>query len=356
MEAEVVHLDIIDEWLKSGAKPGFWFDDDDEHPEQGDALVDSISVASPDPQPPETGAVTRRLPEHEIARFGEKGEYRLVMAVAEADRLACWRLVYQEYVALGYVRPSALEYRYTLHDALPDTAAFLVERSGEAVGTVSVIPDSPLGLPADESHPDALAQLRAAGRSPVEVGRLAIRKDCMNDRTVLVALFDALSIYGRCVRRATDLVITVNPGHARYYERMLLFECLGEERALGSVCGAPAVLLRLDLDVERRMRRYTHGEGPKPEEYSGGRTFFPLVPGEVEERIRAGRMVRARAKLSESFLRRYFVKVRPLIPNLPAALRYFFEKCYPGCRLVDLPPRDPWPSPACVVARATARN
>ena len=313
MEAEVVHLDIIDEWLKSGAKPGFWFDDDDEHPEQGDALVDSISVASPDPQPPETGAVTRRLPEHEIARFGEKGEYRLVMAVAEADRLACWRLVYQEYVALGYVRPSALEYRYTLHDALPDTAAFLVERSGEAVGTVSVIPDSPLGLPADESHPDALAQLHAAGRSPVEVGRLAIRKDCMNDRTVLVALFDALSIYGRCVRRATDLVITVNPGHARYYERMLLFECLGEERALGSVCGAPAVLLRLDLETAEGRYAQTYGA-------EEGSFFRFFIDAQTEQHVLAFLGQRGPG-LSREDLLTYFEERCPLLARATDSAR-----------------------------------
>ena len=74
----------------------------------------------------------------------------------------------------------------------------------------------------------------------MEVGRLTIGKEYMNDRSILAALFDVLSIYARCVRKSTDLVITVNPSHAKFYERMILFEQIGGERSLGSVCEAPA--------------------------------------------------------------------------------------------------------------------
>ena len=45
-------------------------------------------------------------------------------------------------------------------------------------------------------------------------------------------------------------------------------------------------------------------------------------------------MIRARARPAESFLKRYFVKLRPLILNLPASLQYLFEKCYPDYDLM----------------------
>jgi len=280
---------------------------------------------------PSAAALPRPFP-GEIARFGEQDEFVLRMAVAEEDRLKAWHLVYQEYLLHGYTQPQELALRYSLHDALPDTATFLVEKSNQLIGTVTVFPDSPLGLPADETYQEEIDALRQAGRDPVEIGRLAIRQDLANDRRVLVNLLDALSLYARCVRRATDLVITVNPSHAKFYERAILFGRIGGQKDLGSVCGAAAVLLRLDLSLEEKARRWAHGEGPRPEVPIGGHTAYPHVSGLAEEEARVSRMRQVHRRPGEAFIRRYFVRVRPLIPELPSSLRYFFEQCYPGLR------------------------
>ncbi len=149
-----------------------------------------------------------------MCRFGKAREFALRVAACEKDRLKCWHLVYKEYLALGYTDRKELEYRYSLHDALPDMGTFLVESQGQAVGTVSVFPDSPLGLPADDHYKIEVDKLRWQGRRPVEVGRLTIAKEHMNERSVLTSMFDILSLYSRRIRKATDLVITVNPSHA----------------------------------------------------------------------------------------------------------------------------------------------
>ena len=269
----------------------------------------------------------------EPIRFGREQEYTLRAATREEDRLRCWNLVYREYLAHGYTSPQEFEYRYSIHDALPDTATFLVEKGGQAVGTVTVFPDSPLGLPADEIFRAELDGKRREGRRPVEVGRLTIAKEYMNDRSILAALFDVLSIYARRVRRSTDLVITVNPSHAAFYERMLMFERFGEERDLGSVCGAPAVLLRLRLELEVQVRRWAHGEGPQPAGVDAKRTFYPYLSNREDEERRVAWMKKSLKSLTETFLRRYFVWVRPLIPSLPAPLQYLLEKCYPDVNL-----------------------
>ena len=36
----------------------------------------------------------------------------------------------------------------------------------------------------------------------------------------------------------------------------------------------------------------------------------------------------------ETFLKRYFVWLKPMLQELPAPLQYFFEKCYPHYDLV----------------------
>lgn len=268
----------------------------------------------------------------EIARFGEGDAFALKLAVSEADRLKAWRLVYREYRSMGYVRPQALEYRYSIHDALPDAITILIERDDEAVGTVSVYPDSPLGLPADEAFGDRLAPFRRAGRRPAEIGRLTIGSEYANDRAVLLNLLDALAIGARAVRQASDLVITVNPCHAHFYERAALFERLGEKEKLDSVCGAPAVLLRLDADLEVAARRHAHGEGPRPEGLRRAHTIYSHLSGLAEECRRAERMRRACRRPDERFIRRWFMQARPLIQNLPPAAREFMQQCYPGLR------------------------
>ncbi len=231
---------------------------------------------------------------------------------------------------MGYMCPQALEYRYSVHDALPGTVTFLVEHAGETVGTVTVFPDSPLGLVADEIYLSELDALRALGRHVVEVGRLAIRDDFKNQRTILINLFDALELHSRCVRGATDLAITVNPAHVNFYQRMLLFQNIGEIREYESVCGAPAVLLRLDLEWQRQVMRWEQGEGPVPVTKPNGRTYYRWFSKMAEEETRVNRMRKAVHPLSEKFIRRYFFHERPLIPNLPSPQQDYFEQCYPG--------------------------
>lgn len=270
----------------------------------------------------------------EIARFGRNNEFSLRVAVSEEDRLACWRLVYSEYLRKGYVRVQDNEYRYSLHDALPDAATFMVETQGNLAGTVTVYPDSPLGLPADEIYQKELDGLRRAGRTPMEIGRLTIAPQHKNERSILLNLNDAPLLYARRCRKASDVVITVNPSHVKYYERALLFERMGGEKALGSVCEAPAVLLRLDMGLEMRARRWAHGgEGSNPGAATGTHTFYHHLAGAAEEHSRVEAMRRICRKPDDDFVGRHFVCARPLIPKLSSPLRYFFEQCYPGLGL-----------------------
>lgn len=275
----------------------------------------------------------RPITSTEMCRFGKAREFALRVAACEKDRLKCWHLVYKEYLALGYTDRKELEYRYSLHDALPDMGTFLVESQGQAVGTVSVFPDSPLGLPADDHYKTEVDKLRWQGRRPVEVGRLTIDREHMNERSVLTSMFDILSLYARRIRKATDLVITVNPSHAKFYERVLLFERIGQEKRLDGVGGAPAVLLRLDLELQRKVIRWEHGEGSKPDG-KVERTFYKYFSSKAEEELKVARMRACLSIPEEAFLKRYFVWLRPLLPQHSGPLKDFFAACYPQYDLV----------------------
>lgn len=130
--------------------------------------------------------------------------------------------------------------------------------------------------------------------------------------------------------------MTVNPSHERFYERVLLFERIGTEKSLDSVCGAPAVLMRMDMRFQEQVIRWEHGEAGKPESLAGERaTFYRHGPTVQEEAGQAAAMRGEMGTLSERFLRKYFVDERPLIPESSRPLRRYFEACYPGYNLAS---------------------
>ena len=88
-------------------------------------------------------------------------------------------------------------------------------------------------------------QLQAEGRKLCEFTRLAV-DESVRSQAILGAIFHVACIYVINLHRCTDVLIEVNPRHVRFYERMLGFRRVAEER-LDPVVNAPAVLMRLDL-------------------------------------------------------------------------------------------------------------
>jgi len=239
-------------------------------------------------------------------------------------------------VAQGYVRPNSFGMRYTVHDALPDTATFLVTDGGKDVGTITVYPDSPLGLPADDVYKGDIDRLRDNGRRPAEIGRLAILPEYARDRNVLMKIVEVPCLYARGVLSATDAVITVNPKHESFYRRTMLFNRAGDEQEMTSVCSAPAVLLRIDLAWQRALIDWVQGQGPRPPGLKDGvRTIYRSFMTREAELDRVSRLRKVRQYPDEALIERYFVRQQPLIPSLRSGLRYFFEKCYPRYNLAD---------------------
>lgn len=153
---------------------------------------------------------------------------------------------------------------------------FYADTDGELVGTMSLCLDLHGRLPADENFGDRLAPLRRAGRRLCEPSRLAIDKGM--SKRVFAALIHISYLYAHRLHGYSDYVIEVNPRHVAFYQRMLGFVESGGERACSRV-GAPAVLLRLPLDVMgARIREW----GGRFEEPGNERSFYPhfFAPGD----------------------------------------------------------------------------
>jgi len=113
------------------------------------------------------------------------------------------------------------------------------------VATITATLDSRDGLYVSRLYPDEVGQLQREGRKLCEFTRLAV-DESVRSQAILGAIFHVACIYVINVHRCTDVLIEVNPRHVRFYERMLGFQRVAEER-LDPAVNAPAVLMRLDL-------------------------------------------------------------------------------------------------------------
>jgi N-acyl amino acid synthase FeeM len=199
--------------------------------------------------------------------------FRMFVAFDAARRERAFRLAFRVYRDCGYVVDTPTGRLSSKFDAQASTLVLLAQdAAGNDAATVSLIFDSPAGLPSDEVRAADLAPLRAQGRRLVEVTRLAIDQDYVGSKPLLVQLINTISIYARHAG-GTDFIIEVHPHHANYYRRMMLFEPAGPQRACPRVNGSPGILLRLDLamqEAEIAIVGGTQGKARGPH----GRTLY----------------------------------------------------------------------------------
>lgn len=262
-------------------------------------------------------------------RFGPKGVYSLRVANSLVLREKAWRLAYRVYLRKGFVRPDPSGMRVMLHDALPGATTFLIENTDREVpvATVTVLPDSPMGLPMDGDCGAELDALRAAGRRPCEFTRLVLDETELRidgnaslATETLLRLFSAAHLTAKEVLNATDIVACTAPRHARYYQSKLLFSLIGEPRSIDSVQGAPGVPLCLDLNgtSTRYQERYGHR--------AGLRNLFSFFTGGTEALLE---MIRRQSRpFSEEELRYFFVEKTTLLERADSDQRRYLQECY----------------------------
>jgi hypothetical protein len=237
------------------------------------------------------------------------GRYTIRVANDLDSRRKAYGLVYRLYIEKEYAQPHPSKMWLSIFDALPETVTLLVEKQAEGcglkaegqteassspsafglqpsvpsvpVGALTVVFGSPMGLPADNLYKPELDALRVAGRQPAEIISLGVAEEAGAGSQILVKLFNFVYLLSKRIRGATDFMITVNPRHVRFYEKTLLFSAAGPEREYDKVGGAPALLLRLDLDVPEERVRLEHG--PAEMRPAKSRTLYPMFLAPAEE-------------------------------------------------------------------------
>jgi hypothetical protein len=165
--------------------------------------------------------------------------FHITVASDHRRRLTASSLIQRRYAWRGY---SAAP----LEDAADDRVTLSACSDDATIATITASLDGDDGLYVGRLYPDEVDALRRAGRKLCEFTKLAV-DDSVRSQSVLGAIFHVACIYVIDIHECTDVLIEVNPRHVRFYERMLGFERLAEER-LDPQVNAPAVLMRLDLD------------------------------------------------------------------------------------------------------------
>lgn len=226
---------------------------------------------------------------------------------------------YQEYLARGYCadHPSKMQYHY--HSLLPDARTFLLEKSGKLLGTISVILDSPCGLPMETLFPEEITRLRRLDRTPAEVVLLAIDLHALGMKrfaladyfklTCVFRLFKLAFDYARFAR-VSDLVIAMHPRHGDLYH-FLKFEAIGLVKPYPGAMGKPALPMRLDIPRAQEMTPTNRGVGSYfLKEFTPAEKFHPAHVWTRDE------------------LRRLLFEEQSLWSRLPPKCQSYFTQCY----------------------------
>ena len=114
------------------------------------------------------GSLTDKLKDHPLFKATD---YRVARSRRELEK--AYALVYQEYLKRDYINEVESGWRISLHNAMPETTTFVGIMEEEVLATVSIIPDSPLGLPMDCIYREELNQFRAQKKKICEISMLA---------------------------------------------------------------------------------------------------------------------------------------------------------------------------------------
>ena len=170
---------------------------------------------------------------------------RTLVAVHPEQLLAADQLVRRRYAWRGYQVTSTDDCEAGMPGSEGQPVTLLAEDRGKLLGTVTVRPDSPQGLLAEESYRSEIERLRREGRRVGELVKLAVEEG-VDWKAALDALVQAAYLVTHVVHALTDVLIEVNPRHVAFYRRVFGFVVAAGER-LCARAGAPSVLMRLEL-------------------------------------------------------------------------------------------------------------
>ncbi len=189
--------------------------------------------------------------------------YHIEVANTLKKREEVFKMVYQAYLEKGFIPENSKKWHVIPQDISPDTIILLArDQYGAIAGTVTLVFDQSVSLPANKIYSEEIRELRNKGEVIAEVSRLAISKKHRHSKEILSLLFNHLVIYCNHVKKVSSLICEVNPRHFAYYKSILNFEQIGALKPCPMVQENPAILLHLSIQNFNALVN-THKESSK---------------------------------------------------------------------------------------------
>lgn len=149
-------------------------------------------------------------------------------AETEDEIRQAFRLVHDSYVELDYMDRTESELRFSIFHALATTIVLVAKIGDEVIGTISIVPDSAIGLPSDTTWD--LSKYRQKGKMIAEVASLAIKKNYrMRRGKILLPLCKIMFMYCERIFKLDGIVIATTLEVEPFYLHVLLFEKVVEK-------------------------------------------------------------------------------------------------------------------------------
>lgn len=201
-------------------------------------------------------------PEDQEERMGEK-LFKLRFAQQDEVFNHASMLVQKRYAWRGFPKAQLKKY--------PNRITILSFHEEKIVGTVTVGYDSEEGLMGDEIYKPEIEALRAQGKRVGELSKLAIDEN-IGSKQLLASLIHIAYLYG-VIHECTDAIIEIVPRHKVFYERMLGFKQIGEEKMNNRV-HFPVLLMHLELEYMGQKIEELGGKGKVAKDRSLYPYFF----------------------------------------------------------------------------------
>ena len=248
------------------------------------------------------------------------GKFTVRVANQLELRQKAYKLIYYLYLKLGLAKKTYSGLWLSIFDALPETTTLVAEdEKGQIAGALTVVFDSPIGLPADELYKTEIDKIRHANRQICEIVSFSVNSEAISTTKILAGLFYCSWLFALRIKNYTDFIITVNPCYNKLYCRKLLFNKIGPEKNYAKVNGAPAVLLNLSLKLPSILK---HTQRIFP--------LYMLDYSEREELDIAERMQDMRCTMSDEEFYTFFIEKTNVWEMANSAQKEYLKAIYDG--------------------------
>lgn len=186
----------------------------------------------------------------QAATLSEQDDLVARPARSREELKSAYARVYWSYRRRAYIEAAPSQMELSIFNAFPQTVTFVSLLRGQIIASLTLIPDTEIGLPMDEDWAGELGKLRRRGRDVAEATMFADRRhrDFRRVIPMLLLLMKRLFDYAALVEGVDDICIEVTPRHGGFYERFLQFRHLCPRGSANPDREERGVPMRLPLD------------------------------------------------------------------------------------------------------------